>query len=162
MPTVTRGFIHESLSGPQREFFPQSHFVFFQWNFYNQQFQGTTVVLYSKFTKKNPINHKNKEIMFFWHFFFRISVAASTNFDFFGGFFFTTPSPALCRRSSYRHFAEETGYWTRSLRPWCFTHGERRRPLEGEEVVFELVKLSFFLGGGFKYFLFSTLFGEDF
>lgn len=95
MPMVTRGFIHESLSGPQREFFPQSHFVFFSRTFTINSSRG---LLYSCTQnlpppKKIQLTTRTKK-PFFVTFFFRISVAAYTSFDSFVDFFnHTIPGP---------------------------------------------------------------------
>ena len=55
MPMVTRGFINESLSGPQREFFPQSHFVFFSVELLQSTVPGDYCSLVLKIHKKIQI-----------------------------------------------------------------------------------------------------------
>jgi len=92
MPMVTKGFINESLSGPQREFFPQSHFVFLSVELLQSTVPGDYCILVLKIHKKIQLTTRTKK-SFFLTMSFRISVAASTNLDFFGGHFLTTTIP---------------------------------------------------------------------
>lgn len=141
MPMVTRGVIHKSLSGPQREFFPQSHFVFFSVELLQSTVPGDYCSLVLKIHQKIQLPQKTKEPILL-AFFFRISVAAYTNFDFFvGNLYHTIPS----------HFATIIpGTFPRKRAIELDPLGHDASPMvkgavEGEEVVFELVKSSSFV-----------------
>ena len=91
--------------------------------------------------KKNPINHKNKGTNhFLWQCLQKFQFfGLKTNFDFLVDIFIHhdhPPGTSLATTIIPGTFAEETGDWTRSLRPGCFTHGERRlRRWRGRKLV---------------------------